>query len=379
MVEACLSLGAPRSLLREQEESVGRIVLLVAVLMVLFTTCFVILVYVSHFCLIYDGIEYMELPAAGPYDSPPRSRSNRFVLRARLVARRAVTALRHGGHAATGLASHPLSLQQQSQRQLHCPSFRLKDLTKGTFCGGQGECPICLSQYEDIDTVTHLPCRHLFHLDCLEKYRIPAFPVVLYASFRVEYDAEMDAIIMFGSLCMALATMGFVIYVHLSKEHAHSVYEDFAATGTTQLLLRDHSQASRLLESSSSIMPFRRWLAASVDRPNAVLGLPNSGEEDFGGELPRSGFVDIPVSGMEDGSPWPTSQHVPYADPISCCVMAIATLAFVCYVRMDGKSEEDQLLIDTEEEEADQCPMLPLETEAEPWAADYSSIDDDVL
>ncbi|KAF4739587.1 hypothetical protein FOZ63_030818, partial [Perkinsus olseni] len=182
---ACLSLGAPRSLLREQEESVGRIVLLVAVLMVLFTTCFVILVYVSHFCLIYDGIEYMELPAAGPYDSPPRSRSNRFVLRARLVARRAVTALRHGGHAATGLASHPLSLQQQSQRQLHCPSFRLKDLTKGrlptyacrreivssgTFCGGQGECPICLSQYEDIDTVTHLPCRHLFHLDCLEKW-----------------------------------------------------------------------------------------------------------------------------------------------------------------------------------------------------------------
>ncbi|KAF4668839.1 hypothetical protein FOZ61_005614 [Perkinsus olseni] len=68
---------------------------------------------------------------------------------------------------------------------------------------------------------------------------------------------------------------------------------------------------------------------------------------------------------------------------MSCsCVMAIATLAFVCYVRMDGKSEEDQLLIDTdEEEEADQCPMVPLETEDEPWAADYSSVasDDDVV
>ncbi|KAF4668837.1 hypothetical protein FOZ61_005612 [Perkinsus olseni] len=201
MTEGCLSLGASRSLLREQEESVGRIVLLVAMLMVLFTTCFVILVYVSHFCLTYDAIEYIELPA-GPYDSPPRSRSNRLVVRARLVARRAVTALRHGGHAAAaGLVPHPLSLQQQSHRRLHCPSSRLKDLTKGrlptcvcptaivssgTLCGGQRDCPICLSQYEDIDTVTHLPCRHLFHLDCLEKYRIPAFPdsLVFYASSR---------------------------------------------------------------------------------------------------------------------------------------------------------------------------------------------------
>ncbi|EER12811.1 anaphase-promoting complex subunit, putative, partial [Perkinsus marinus ATCC 50983] len=34
----------------------------------------------------------------------------------------------------------------------------------------QHDCPICLSQYEDIDTVTELPCHHLFHLECLEKW-----------------------------------------------------------------------------------------------------------------------------------------------------------------------------------------------------------------
>ncbi|KAF4668838.1 hypothetical protein FOZ61_005613 [Perkinsus olseni] len=116
------------------------------------------------------------------------------------------------------------------------------------------------------------------------------------SGIRVEYDAEMDAIIMFGSLCMALATMGFVIYVHLSKEHAHSVYEDFAATGTTQLLLQDHSRATRLLESSSSIMPFRHWLAASVDRPNAVLDLPSSGEEDCGMEPDRCSCCSVCLS-----------------------------------------------------------------------------------
>lgn len=36
---------------------------------------------------------------------------------------------------------------------------------------------------------------------------------------RIEYDADMDAIIMFGSLCMALATMGFVIYVIITPQH----------------------------------------------------------------------------------------------------------------------------------------------------------------
>ncbi|KAF4758953.1 hypothetical protein FOZ63_012352 [Perkinsus olseni] len=116
------------------------------------------------------------------------------------------------------------------------------------------------------------------------------------SGIRVEYDAEMDAIIMFGSLCMALATMGFVIYVHLSKEHAHSVYEDLAATGTTQLLLQDHSRATRLLESSSSIMPFRHWLAASVDRPNAVLDPRSSGEEDYGMEPDRCSCCSVCLS-----------------------------------------------------------------------------------
>lgn len=33
-----------------------------------------------------------------------------------------------------------------------------------------GECPICQEDYQENEIVTALPCKHLFHPDCIESW-----------------------------------------------------------------------------------------------------------------------------------------------------------------------------------------------------------------
>ncbi|KAF4674598.1 hypothetical protein FOL47_008989 [Perkinsus chesapeaki] len=73
------------------------------------------------------------------------------------------------------------------------------------------------------------------------------------------YDSDMDAIIMMGSLCMAVATMAFVIYVHVAKERFPSLYDDADVPPyETSTYDRQHN---RFLD--ASVMTLQSWLSAA--------------------------------------------------------------------------------------------------------------------
>ncbi|KAL3833025.1 hypothetical protein ACJIZ3_007762 [Penstemon smallii] len=58
------------------------------------------------------------------------------------------------------------------QQPSHATSISLPISTEGNNLHeeGDGECPICLSQFEQGDQIRMLPCSHAFHAECIDTW-----------------------------------------------------------------------------------------------------------------------------------------------------------------------------------------------------------------